>query len=164
LRWSEADDEELRGETVTIEVAEHVQTKRPRRRTVRWSFVIAGLLIAGAVLYLVLANTRTSAEYYLTMGELQHCTACASQTVRVAGQVAAGSIQRDNKTQVLRFTMTDGKLSMPVVYGGIVPDAFNAGLTVVVEGHMQQGTFQAQTLLAKCPSKFQNATPGSSGK
>jgi cytochrome c-type biogenesis protein CcmE len=131
---------------------------------VRWSFIIAGLLIAGAVLYLVLANTRTSAEYYLTMGELQHCATCSTQTVRVAGQVATGTIQRDNQTQVLRFTMTDGKLTMPVVYDGIVPDAFKAGLTVVVEGHVTAGTFHAQTLLAKCPSKFQSATPGASGQ
>ena len=149
---------------MTIDVAEPVRTQRPRRRRVRWSFLIAGVLIAGAVLYLVLANTRASAEYYMTMGELQQCTTCASQTVRVAGQVAVGSIQRDNQTQVLRFTMTDGSRAMPVVYSGIVPDAFNAGLTVVVEGKLQQGTFHAQTLLAKCPSKFQSATPGSSGK
>ncbi len=152
---------------MTIDVAEPVKTQRPRRsrrRTVRWSFIVAGLLIAGAVLYLVLANTRASAEYYMTIGELQHCVACSSQTVRVAGQVASGTIQRNNQTQVLRFTMSDGKLSMPVVYGGIVPDAFNPGLTVVVEGHIQNGTFQAQTLLAKCPSKFQSATPGSTGK
>lgn len=149
---------------MTIDVAEPIRTQRPRRRAVRWSFVIAGLLIAGAVLYLVLANTRASAEYYMTMGELRQCATCSSQTVRVAGQVATGTIQRDNKTQVLRFTMTDGKLSMPVVYGGIVPDAFKPGLTVVVEGHIQDGTFQAKTLLAKCPSKFQSATPGSTGK
>ena len=149
---------------MTIDVAELVKTKRPRRRTVRWSFLLAGLLIAGAVLYLVLANTRASAEYYMTIGELQRCATCSSQTVRVAGQVAAGSIQRNNQTQTLRFTMTDGKVSMPVVYGGIVPDAFNPGLTVVVEGHIQNGTFQAKTLLAKCPSKFQSATPGSTGK
>lgn len=148
---------------MAIDVAEAIKTQRPRRRTIRWSFVVAGLLIAGAVLYLVLANTRSSAEYYMTMGELQHCTACATQTVRVAGQVQASTIQRDSKTQILRFTMTDGKLALPVVYGGIVPDAFNAGLTVVVEGHMQNGAFQAQTLLVKCPSKFKSATPGSTG-
>lgn len=149
---------------MTLDVAEPIKTQRPRRRTVRWSFIVAGLLIAGAVLYLVLANTRASAEYYMSIGELQHCATCSSQTVRVAGQVAAGTIQRDNQTQVLRFTMSDGKLTMPVVYGGIVPDAFNPGLTVVVEGHIQNGTFQAQTLLAKCPSKFQSATPASTGK
>jgi cytochrome c-type biogenesis protein CcmE len=149
---------------VTIDVVEAPNTQRPRRRTVRWRFIVAGLLIAGAVLYLVLANTRASAEYYMTIGELHNCATCSSQTVRVAGQVEAGTIQRNSQSQIIQFTMTDGKLSMPVVYGGIVPDAFNAGLTVVVEGHIQNGTFQAKTLLAKCPSKFQSATPGATGK
>ena len=150
---------------MAIDVAEPTEKPRPkRRRTFRWSFIVAGVLIAGAVLYLVLANTRSSAEYYMTMSELQHCTTCVTQTVRVAGEVEASSIQRNSQTQELRFTMTDGELALPVVYSGIVPDAFNAGLTVVVEGHMEQGVFQAKNLLVKCPSKFQSATPGSTGK
>lgn len=150
---------------MAIDVADPVETPRPKRRhTFRWSFIVAGVLIAGAVLYLVLANTSSSAEYYMTMSELQHCTTCVTQTVRVAGEVETSSIQRNAKTQELRFTMTDGKLALPVVYNGIVPDAFNAGLTVVVEGHMEQGVFQAKNLLVKCPSKFQSATPGSTGK
>lgn len=150
---------------MAIDVADPVETLRPkRRRTFRWSFIVAGVLIAGAVLYLVLANTRSSAEYYMTMSELQQCTTCVTQTVRVAGQVEASSIQRNARTQELRFTMTDGKLALPVIYNGIVPDAFNAGLTVVVEGHMEQGVFQAKNLLVKCPSKFQSATPGSTSK
>jgi cytochrome c-type biogenesis protein CcmE len=34
-------------------------------------------------------------------------------------------------------------------------------VTVVVEGrYTGQGLFQAQSLLTKCPSKFQSATPG----
>lgn len=150
---------------MAIDVADPVETLRPkRRRTFRWSFIVAGVLIAGAVLYLVLANTRSSAEYYMTMSELQQCTTCVTQTVRVAGQVEASSIQRNARTQELRFTMTDGKLALPVIYNGIVPDAFNAGLTVVVEGHLEQGVFQAKNLLVKCPSKFQSATPGSTSK
>ena len=151
---------------MALDVADPVEeTPRPKRRhTFRWSFIVAGILIAGAVLYLVLVNTRSSAEYYMTMSELQHCTTCVTQTVRVAGEVEASSIQRNSQTQELRFTMTDGELALPVVYSGIVPDAFNAGLTVVVEGHMEQGVFQAKNLLVKCPSKFQSATPGSTGK
>ncbi len=48
---------------------------------------------------------------------------------------------------------------MPVIYKGVVPDTVRAGTQVVVEGHYVQGVFQASTLLAKCPSKFQAATP-----
>jgi cytochrome c-type biogenesis protein CcmE len=128
---------------------------------VRWSFVVAGLAIAGAILYLVIANTGTSARYYMTVGELRACTACGSQIVRVAGTVAPGSVSRDGATQTIRFTVTDGSArgGLPVIYGGVVPDVFKAGVQVVVEGRLQSGVFRASSLLAKCPSKFQSATP-----
>jgi cytochrome c-type biogenesis protein CcmE len=81
--------------------------------------------------------------------------------VRVAGIVQAGSIQRDDQKNVMRFVITEGNLSLPVTYtGGIVPDIFRAGIQVVVEGYYTgSGPFQATTLLAKCPSKFTVATP-----
>ena len=67
----------------------------------------------------------------------------------------------NDQQQQIRFVISDGGHSLPVVYSGIVPDIFRPGITVVVEGHYTgQGPFQAQTLLAKCPSKFQAATPG----
>jgi cytochrome c-type biogenesis protein CcmE len=135
-------------------------TGRKRRRKAPWSLVIAGVAIAGAVLYLVLANTGASAEYYMTIKELHACGSCSQRIVRVAGFVAPNSIVKNDQTQVLHFTITDSTLSMPVVYGGTVPDIFRAGVQVVVEGRLGTGgVFQAQNLLAKCPSKFQSATP-----
>jgi cytochrome c-type biogenesis protein CcmE len=128
---------------------------------VHWSFAVAGAAIAGAILYLVIANTGSSAHYYMTVGELRACTSCASQTVRVAGTVTGGSIARDAATQTVRFTIRDGTATsgLAVVYGGVVPDVFKAGVQVVVEGHLDRGVFHASSLLAKCPSKFQSATP-----
>lgn len=130
----------------------------PRMR-LRWSFLLAGVAIAGAILYLVLANTGTSAQYYMTVGELHACKTCGARAVRVAGVVAPNSIARDGATQTVRFVVTDTTASMPVQYGGIVPDTFKPGVQVVVEGHQQNGVFMATSLLAKCPSKFQSATP-----
>jgi len=78
----------------------------------------------------------------------------------VAGVVRAGSIVHDDATQRVSFVIDDGKATLPVSYSGVVPDIFRAGIQVVVEGkYSGQGAFQAQTLLAKCPSKFQAATP-----
>jgi cytochrome c-type biogenesis protein CcmE len=133
---------------------------------VRWSFVVAGVAIAGAVLYLVLANTGATAEYYMTITQLRSCPSCSARTVRVAGVVMAGSITRDASNQVVNFKITDAKTTaMPVVYSGVVPDIFQAGAQVVVEGKLgSNGVFQAQTLLTKCPSKFQAATPAPSGQ
>jgi cytochrome c-type biogenesis protein CcmE len=69
-------------------------------------------------------------------------------------------VHNDAKQQIT-FTISDSNgQSLPVVYSGIVPDIFAPGIQVVVEGHYTgQGPFQAQTLLAKCPSKFTAATP-----
>jgi cytochrome c-type biogenesis protein CcmE len=150
---------------VTLETIAETTTTRPARRRVRWSFVVAGVAIAGAILYLVIANTGASAHYYMTVGELRACSSCGAQTVRVAGTVANGTVARDAASETVRFTISDGTAAMglPVVYGGVVPDVFKAGVQVVVEGHLQRGVFQASSLLAKCPSKFQSATPGAGG-
>ena len=125
----------------------------------RWSFIIAGVAIAGAILYLVLANTGKSAQYYMTVSELRACASCGAQTVRVAGVVAADGLTRDNAHQIIHFTVKDAGGALPVEYGGVVPDAFKPGIQVVVEGHLTNGLFKASSLLAKCPSKFQSATP-----
>ena len=132
-----------------------------RRRKVPWSFVVAGLAVAAALAYLVAVNTAASAAYYMSIKQLRACHDCAGRIVRVAGMVQENSIVRDNATQTVRFNMVQGADVLPISYNGIVPDIFRAGITVVVEG--KPGTapvFHAQTLLAKCPSKFQNATPG----
>jgi cytochrome c-type biogenesis protein CcmE len=145
-----------------VNVSQEEEKPSPgRRRRLPISFMLGGVAILGAVIYLVYANTQASAVYYFTVSELKSCSICSSQSVRVAGVVQAGSIVHNDQQQQIRFIISDSGHSLPVVYNGIVPDIFREGITVVVEGHYTgQGPFQAQTLLAKCPSKFQAATPG----
>jgi cytochrome c-type biogenesis protein CcmE len=134
-----------------------------RKRRLPISFILGGIAILGAVIYLVFVNTQASAVYYMTVSELKSCTTCATQSVRVAGVVQQGSIVHDDAHQQIRFVIADdnGRQMLPVVYTGIVPDIFRPGITVVVEGrYTGRAPFQAMTLLAKCPSKFQVATPG----
>jgi len=132
---------------------------RPRRR-LPLSFIIGGLAILAAVIYLVYANTQANALYYMTVSELKHCTICTTQSVRVAGVVQQGSIVRDDQKQLVTFVIAQGGQQLAVSYSGVVPDIFRPGIEVVVEGHYTgQGPFQAQNLLAKCPSKFQAVTP-----
>ncbi len=135
-------------------------TERRRRKRLPLSFLLAGIAILGAVVYLVYANTQTSAVYYMTVPELKQCTTCSGQSVRVAGYVQAGSVQHNDRNDTISFVIADNKQTLPVVYSGVVPDIFGAGIQVVVEGHYSgSGPFQAQTLTAKCPSKFQSLTP-----
>ncbi len=125
--------------------------------------IIAGLILLGAVAYLVWASFPQGTVYYQTVAELKQ-RANDPRPVRVAGKVAAGSIQRDTATSRLRFQVSDGGDLLPVVYSGVVPDIFGPDIEVVVEGQRDAaGLFQAQTLLAKCPSRFQSAVPTPAG-
>lgn len=147
--------------TVSVPQEEGEKPSRRRRKRLPISFILGGLAILGAVIYLIYANTQANAAFYLTVSELKSCTTCATQSVRVAGVVQAGSVVNNEQNQQISFVIADSGQSLPVVYSGIVPDIFGPGITVVVEGHYTgTGPFQAQTLLTKCPSKFQAATPG----
>lgn len=148
--------------TATDETRETKTSLPPRRKRVPLGVIAAAIAILGAVAYLVFANTQASAMYYMTVPELKHCTICATQSVRVAGVVQAGSIVRDDQQGSISFMISDSNQSLPVTYNGVVPDIFRAGAQVVVEGRYSgQGAFHADTLLTKCPSKFQSATPTS---
>jgi len=123
-------------------------------------FAIAGAVVLVAVGYLIFNSVATSAEYYLTVGELQaKGPAVYDQNVRVAGTVDEGSIVKDVQAGTLRFTAQDTTGTLPVVYaGGAVPDIFGPGIQVVVEGkYTAEGVFQANNLLAQCPSRYEAA-------
>ena len=134
------------------------------RKRIPFSFIIAGIAVLGAIFYLVFINTQSSAVYYMTVTELHKCSTCTTQDVRVAGIVQTNSVVRNDANGSISFAIKDSSssLSLPVTYTGVVPDIFRPGVQVVVEGYYKgQGAFQAQTLLTKCPSKFQAATPTS---
>src|SRR5690242_19488334 len=87
------------------------------------------------------------------------------QSLQLTGKVVNGSVQRNGDT--LRFRIADRNgsgPSLPVVYTGEVPDPFRQGREVIVSGSVQDGTFigKRDSLITKCPSKFQAAPNGQS--
>src|SRR5437870_9742683 len=106
-----------------------------RRKRLPLSFIIGGLAILAAVIYLVYANTQANAVYYMTVSELRNCSTCTTQSVRVAGVVQAGSIVRNDQSQLVHFVITEGGQALAVNYSGVVPDIFGPGIQVVVEGY-----------------------------
>jgi cytochrome c-type biogenesis protein CcmE len=77
--------------------------------------------------------------------------------VSLAGKVV-GKLSGDPHAAGLRFTLRDvqGSATVPVLYRGTVPDLFQRGRDVVVDGRLRSGVFVAVpgTLLTKCPSKY----------
>jgi cytochrome c-type biogenesis protein CcmE len=93
---------------------------------------------------------------------------------RVHGFVAEASISRDVEAMQVRFQVQNtpahlGRGTAPpleVVLASLeTPDLFKDGAEVVVEGHLVAGAggpvFEADKILAKCPSKFEAAPTGS---
>jgi cytochrome c-type biogenesis protein CcmE len=126
----------------------------------RKRFLIVGLVVAAALGYLGFTAFQGASMYYLTVDELlARNDAAYGERVRIMGKVEEGSVERGSETNTLRFAVAgeDGA-SLPVVYSGVVPDAFKQGADVVVEGSLgRAGTFAADSLLVKCPSKYEAA-------
>ncbi len=127
-----------------------------RRSGVKARFLIAGLVIVAAIGYMIYSATQSGSEYFVTTSELTAMGAKAvGQPTKLGGRVLPGSVQRDKGANTIAFTLTDDTKTLPVSYTGVVPDSFQEGVDVIVEGKLgADGSFQATSLLAKCASKY----------
>jgi cytochrome c-type biogenesis protein CcmE len=110
-----------------------------------------------------------SFAYYQSLDEFAGSPdAIGGQHARVHGYVAVGSIERDVATRSVRFAVQNepphaggsSDRAMPVLFASLeTPDLFKDGAEVVLEGRLTQdgpgARFQADKVLAKCPSKFE---------
>ena len=126
-------------------------------------FFLAGGVIALAVGYLILMGLQGTTVYFLTVSELQaKGPAAQNQVFRVSGNLIPGTLTRDTSGTGIQFLISDPTSQpLPVVYrGGQVPDIMGDNIEIVAEGKLDaQGTFAASNVLAKCPSKLENAPP-----
>ncbi len=156
----------------------------------RIKFVIGGLLIVAAVVYLIISSTQASAQYFLTVDELSAKGASVQdRDLRISGAVIGDSIQYDPATLNLTFTIanipgdnseieaqgglqavlhaavTDPSRSrLNVVYNGPKPDLMRNEAQAIITGKMgADGVFQAEELLLKCPTKYEEALPEQAG-
>ncbi len=126
-------------------------------------FLIGGVTVAATVGYLMVTGMADSRLYYHTPSELVAKAASDPDYhqvgVKVGGRVAPGTIDFDNRTLDLRFDVLDiedGTTVFPVIYQGPLPETFEEGVDVVVEGRFSpDGVFQATTVLTKCGSRYE---------
>lgn len=121
-------------------------------------FIIGGLLVIGLVIVLIVQATVSTGAYYLTVGELNtKGSEMVGERVRVSGAVVEGSELWQPKEMTLQFSITDeeGK-QLPIVFYGPRPDNFQRAAEAIVEGELlADGSFKANTLLLKCPSRYE---------
>ena len=119
--------------------------------------------MAVAIVYLVYSGIQKTALYYLTVSEFNERGASLAygEVVKVNGRVLDGSIQWNSKDHTFHFIITDEKNKLPIIYKGIAPDTFKGGVEVVVEGrYTLEDIFEADKIMAKCPSKYEAQEDG----
>jgi len=156
------------------------------RTGIRAKFVVGGLLIVAAVVYLIVSATQAAAQYYLTIDEMfSKAGALQGRTLKLSGAVEGESIAYDSQTLTLSFTIANvpadlaaieqaGGLAkalheavsnpsatrLQVVYVGPKPDLLRHEAQAIVTGKMgEDGVFYADELLLKCPTRYEEEVP-----
>ncbi|HFE64136.1 MAG TPA: cytochrome c maturation protein CcmE [Caldithrix sp.] len=113
---------------------------------------IVGILIIVVFIVFAALNLSKSLTPYVSFSEARKSGA----TVQVKGQRVEGSENFDVTNKIFTFKMIDDKgEEFEVVYHGVKPANLEQAEEVVVIGRYQQNRFEADQLLVKCPSKYQ---------
>lgn len=152
----------------------------------RLKFIIGGLLIVAAVVYLIYSSTAASAQYFLTVEEVAiKGDEVYDLDLRISGAVIGDTIEYDPQTLTLKFTVAhipgdndeieeQGGLAfvlheavvnpgrtLEVEHNGPMPDLLQNEAQAIMTGRMgDDGVFYADELLLKCPTKYDEAVPG----
>ncbi|GAB4436134.1 MAG: cytochrome c maturation protein CcmE [Anaerolineae bacterium] len=120
-------------------------------------FIIGGVMVALAVLYLIYAGIASNSAYFFTVDELYaKGDSMLDRTVRVSGDVDAETINFDNRDLILTFdVVSDSGERMHVVFNGPKPDQMREGAEAILEGKYDGQQFTADSLLLKCPSRYE---------
>ena len=124
---------------------------------------VAGVVLAVAVSYLAYAGMKSGWVYFLEVDSFLADKQYATQRVRLHGKVAEESFASANLDA--NFNLLGKSSRLNVAYHGVIPEMFQAGREVVVEGQLDaSGTFKADVLMTKCASKYEPNSPHKNAK
>ena len=153
-------------------------------------FVVAGVLVVAAVLYLIVSSTSSTAHYFLTVEELNAGgDDFADRSVTVSGAVLGDTIVYDLSLPRVSFTIVQipgdpkevaaaGGLAtvlheavtnpdapqLDVVYDDVKPDLLQHEAQAILRGRLgDDGRFHADDLLLKCPTRYEEDVPDQAG-
>ena len=120
-------------------------------------------------------DAKASFTYYQTLEDFQSDrSAHDGAPSRIHGYVSAHSIHRNVDAMRVRFRVQNAPThaganigdSLEVVLNSLeTPDLFKDGAEVVIEGHLAEAgagaVFEADKIMAKCPSKFEGMSTDS---
>ncbi len=149
-------------------------------------FVVAGVLIVAAVVYLIVSSTSSTAHYFLTIEELQAMDEeSQNRNLTISGAVLGETIHYDSSIPRVTFTVVQvpgdpqeveraGGLAtvlhqavnnpsaprVDVVYNDVKPDLLQHEAQAIMRGRLEaDGRFYADEVLLKCPTKYVEDVP-----
>jgi cytochrome c-type biogenesis protein CcmE len=164
----------------------NVTTTSETKSGSRTKFIIGGFLIVAAVVYLIVSSTQASAQYFITVNEVfANGSEVLDHDLRISGAVVGDTITYDVDTLTLSFEVAhipgdnneidaQGGLAavlnkavsdptsarLKVVYVGPKPDLLQNEAQAIMTGRLgEDGTFYADELLLKCPTKYEDSVP-----
>jgi cytochrome c-type biogenesis protein CcmE len=122
-------------------------------------------LIGGSIGYLMYSTMSKDTEYYKHVDEVMNTPqAWYGKRLQLHGFVVDNSILVNDKTLEYRFNLQNNGQVVTTAYRGVVPDTFKSGAEVVVTGRLDGAGFHAETMTAKCPSKYNPKDGNPAGK
>ena len=118
---------------------------------------IAVAMLALALAYFGFTAFQGATVFYVTVEELKQGQEGRSETIRVSGKLVPDTFEREAQGTVAFFNIASGNETLPASYNGILPDLFfNEHSEIVLQGTYEpQGVFEAESVVVKCPSKYQ---------
>lgn len=134
-----------------------IAAKSPNKKL---KFIIGGVIILIAVVFLVAQSISSTGAYYMTVADLNSKSdKLMGQKIRVSGAIVQESEDWNPTELMLNFHMTDETGEEVLVsFHGSRPSNFSRATEAIVEGEMTpHGTFAADNLLLKCPSRYEES-------
>jgi cytochrome c-type biogenesis protein CcmE len=121
------------------------------------------LVMVGGIVALVMTSFNGAAVYEMNVDQaLAGAASLKGRNLRVAGNLVHGTLERRDQPCEYRFVMKGPTSELPVRFPKcIVPDTFRdvpgMDMGVTVEGKLAAGgmSFDANNVVAKCPSKYE---------
>lgn len=145
-------------QTITSDRGIPSELAKKKSNTKNLKFMVGGLLVVGLIVILIVQATMQTGAYYLTVSEVQaRQSTLVGERVRVSGEVVDDSEDWNAQEITLRFAIHDeNNTQLPIVFYGPRPDNFHRAASAIVEGQLlADGSFQADSLLLKCPSRYE---------
>ncbi len=123
-------------------------------------FIIGGLVIAALIIYLIVSSISSAGAYYREVGEvLAQQTELTGKNLRVSGNIVTESVRYDAANLDLNFLISDpadASKQLAIHFHGVQPDQITRpGSSAIVEGALGPNGVEANNLLLKCPSRYE---------